>query len=195
MIAIENALISDELLDSYFTCDLKACKGACCVKGEGGAPLEVKELTILEDIYEDVKPYLTKEGIQAIEKQGKYTQPEIGVFKTPLITEQAKGEDHGPCAYVAYVNGIAACGIEQAYNDGKIDLIKPVSCHLYPVRIEKYDSYDAVNYSKWKICDPACSLGKVTQVPLYQFVKQGLIRKYGEEFYQALEATANFKKG
>ncbi len=193
MIAIEDILVSDDLVDEFFVCDLKVCKGGCCVKGEGGAPLEEDELGILEDVYEKVEPYLTQAGIEAIKKQGHYTQESQGEFKTTLIKEQASGEDGGPCAYVNYDNGVAVCGIEKAYLDGKIDFQKPVSCHLYPVRIQKYDNYDAVNYEKWEICDAACALGKKGKVPLYKFVKEALTRKYGKGFYEALDATAKFQ--
>lgn len=197
MIVIDNVLVSDDLSDEYFTCDLSVCKGGCCVKGDGGAPLEEKELDALDKYYETIKPYLTQPGINAIEKRGKYTKDANGKYKTTLITEQATSEeDKGPCAYVNYENGIAICGIEKAYYDEKIDFQKPVSCHLYPVRVTKYDGYDAVNYEKWEICRAACSLGKKNKKPLYEFIKDGLIRKYGKEFYEALEgAIAYARKG
>lgn len=187
MIAIENILISDDLADEYFVCDLNACKGGCCVHGEDGAPLTDEELTVLDDIFEDIKPYLTEKGIEAIEKNGKYYPNEEGAFRTTLID----GKD---CAYVNFENGIAVCGIEKAHQDGVTDFQKPVSCHLYPVRIHAKEELEMVNYERWDICSAACSLGKKEQVPLYKFLKNALIRKYGKDFYEMLEAAINYSK-
>ena len=138
MIPIGNTIVSDEVIKEKFVCDLNKCKGACCVEGESGAPLEDDELEILEKIYDDVKPYLTKEGIKAIEKKGCYHKDSDGDWVTPLI--KAKGA----CAYTIFENGIAQCGIEKAFRDGKTDFQKPVSCHLYPVRITKYKEPDCI---------------------------------------------------
>ncbi|HEY0262464.1 MAG TPA: DUF3109 family protein [Chitinophagales bacterium] len=182
MIVIDDKIVSEDLLDENFVCDLNACKGACCVQGDSGAPLEEKELEILDSIYEKVKPYLTPQGISVLEKE-KYTiDPEDGSVGTPLI-------ENGPCAYIIYdEKGIAGCGIEKAYLDGKIKFQKPVSCHLYPVRITKHATFDAVNYERWSICKAACKNGNKLKVPVFRFVKAPLIRKYGEEFYSVLEA-------
>lgn len=189
MIIIDDKIVSDELKDKYFVCNLSACKGACCVEGESGAPLDMDELDEMEDNYETVKPYLTPEGIAAIENQGHFVLDSTdGVFKTPLI------EGTGACAYVNYKNGIAYCGIEKAWLDKKSEFRKPVSCHLYPVRISKYDGFEAVNYEQWDICNPACENGAQLKVPVYKFVKEALIRKYGEEFYRQLEAAIEFSE-
>ncbi len=187
MILIDQQLISDEILDEAFVCDLNACKGACCVEGDEGAFLEEAELKELERVYPVVKEYMTEEGILAIEKQGYHVTNEDGELKTPLI-------NGGPCAYIYYDKGIALCGIEKAWRDGKIDWMKPVSCHLYPIRITKAGEYDALNYERWDICSPACSNGQKLEVPVFRFVKDALIRKYGEGFYEALEATYTFRK-
>jgi len=184
MIPIGNTIVSDEVIKEKFVCDLSKCKGACCVEGESGAPLEEEELEILEKIYDDVKPYLTKEGITAIEKKGYYHKDSDGDWVTPLV--KAKGA----CAYTIFENGIAQCGIEKAYREGKIDFQKPVSCHLYPVRITKYKDYDAVNYHEWEICAPACKLGKQLKVPVYVFLKDSLVRKYGISWYEELKLAA-----
>lgn len=189
MIPIGNTLVSDEIIKEKFVCDLNKCKGACCVEGESGAPLEEEELEILERIYDDVKPYLTKEGIKAIEKKGCYHKDSDGDWVTPLI--KAKGA----CAYTIFdpdaSGGIAQCGIEKAYREGKTDFQKPVSCHLYPVRITKYKEYDAVNYHEWEICAPACKLGKQLKVPVYVFLKDSLVRKYGISWYEELKLAAD----
>lgn len=188
MIPVGNAIVSEELVKEQFVCDLNKCKGACCVQGESGAPLEESELEQLESIYEKVKPYLTKEGIIAIEQKGLYLKDEDDDWVTPLIGK------HGACAFTIYNNGIAACGIEKAYRDGKINFQKPVSCHLYPVRITSYKNYDAVNYHKWEICSPACALGKELKVPVYEFVKDALIRKYGASWFAELKQSVEDKK-
>ncbi len=181
MIPVGKTLVSDEVVSKRFVCDLKKCKGACCIEGESGAPLEKEELKILEDVYPAVKPYLTVAGIQTIEEKGLFLIDEDGDYVTPLIGEG------GACAFTIFENGIAACGIEKAYNDGKIDFRKPVSCHLYPIRISQYKNYEAVNYHEWDVCSPACKLGNKLSVPVYRFVKDALIRKYGEHWYAELE--------
>ena len=146
------------------------------------------ETKVLEAIYPKVKPFLRQEGIDAIEKQGAYITSEGGELETPLIN----GAD---CAYVIFDdNNVALCAIEEAYNQGEINFKKPVSCHLYPVRVKDYSEFSAVNYHKWQICDDACTLGKELQVPVYKFVKQALIRKFGEDWYMELENIATQKK-
>jgi len=181
MIAIQNTIVSDDVLDKKFVCDLNACKGECCVSGESGAPLEQNELPILLEILEKVKPYMNKKGIKAIEKNGPYVLDSDGDYTTTLVGKEAE------CAFVVFdENKIAKCAIEQAYNDGVIDWKKPISCHLYPIRITSYKTYDAVNYHQWSICKDACECGAKLQVPVYQFLKGPLIRKYGEEWFNEL---------
>ncbi len=191
MIIIEDKIISDALVEEHFICNLKACKGACCVAGDGGAPLEEEELGILDDIYDDIETYLTEAGKEVIKKQGKYIPAPTGDytdFSTPLINGAA-------CAYINYNKlGIAECAIQKAYQDGIVDFEKPISCHLYPIRITKYNDFEAVNYNEWEICKAACQLGKEQQVPLYQFLKAPLIRKYGTEFYRQLDEAAQFMR-
>ena len=185
MILIDNKVVSLDLIEKEFICNLDACKGACCWEGDYGAPLSSEETVILGEIYSIVAPYLTDAGRKAIQQQGTSVyNDEVNEFSTPLIQNAA-------CAYIAYSeNGIAQCGIEQAHQAGKIDFKKPISCHLYPIRIKSYENFDAVNYDKWDICDAACSLGKKEQVPIYRFVKEALIRKYGATFYDELEVIA-----
>lgn len=192
MIQIGKALLSEDVIEKEFVCNLSACKGACCIDGDAGAPLSKEELPILEKIYKDVEPFLTSAGKKAIEEQGLYTTNEFGEYETTLVD----GKD---CAYVIFdEHETTMCGIEEAYNQGIVDWKKPISCHLYPIRIQDYTEFSAVNYHKWEICDDACSLGKELQVPVYKFVKQALIRKFGEDWYAELEKTAEeyqkFKK-
>ena len=184
MLAIQNTLVSEEIIEKRFVCDLNACKGACCVKGDYGAPLEEDELPIMDEIYETVKPYLSEEGQKAITKQGKY----LLYQKTEWVTPMIKGRE---CAYTIFDNGVAKCGIEKAYFEGKIAFRKPVSCHLYPIRINKIkNSVEAINYDKWSICKPACKLGDNLKVPIFKFLKDSLIRKFGEEWYKELTLVA-----
>ncbi len=189
MLIIQDVLVSNDVVEKHFLCNLNACKGACCVEGDSGAPLESHERQILSQIYEDVKPYLTTEGIQAIEEAGvSVYYDEAEEYGTPLI-------DNGPCAFITYDQlGIAKCGIEQAHIDGKIDFKKPISCHLYPIRVEANEEsgFEAMNYDKWDICSAACELGKKKQLPVYKFLKDAIIRKYGEDFYEELDAAANY---
>jgi hypothetical protein len=180
MIEIQDTLVSDEVLSKQFVCDLAACKGACCVEGDAGAPLEEEELSILDDIYEDVKPYLRPEGIAAIEKNGKYVIDWDGEPVTPLVNDVE-------CAYATFdPDGTAKCGIEQAHRDGKIDFYKPISCHLYPIRLAKISNFTAVNYNYWKICKPACACGEELNVPVFRFLKEPLKRKFGKDWYDQL---------
>ena len=189
MFQLDKTIVSEEIIEKEFVCNLSACKGACCVDGDAGAPLEIDEVDKLKEIYPKVKPYLRAKGIKAIEDQGTSIVTAFEEFETPLIN----GAD---CAYVVFdANKKALCGIEQAYNDGKIDWKKPVSCHLYPIRIKEYTDFSAVNYDKWEICDDACSLGKSLEVPIYKFVKDALIRKFGATWYAKLEKVAeDFRK-
>ena len=188
MILIDNTCISDDVADKFFVCNLDKCKGACCVEGDMGAPLEEGEPEILQKIYPKIKPYLSPEGIKAIEEQGLYEQEGDGSY----VTTTVGGRE---CVYATYDDrGILKCGIEDAYNDGVVDWKKPISCHLYPIRVTKYDAYHALNYDRWPICSPACSFGAELQVPVYKFVREALIRAYGEEWYGKLTAAIENKE-
>lgn len=186
MIQIDDKLISEDLFEEEFVCNLSKCKGACCVEGDIGAPLEKEEAAILDSIYEKIKPYLTADGIEAIEQKGTWEiDPSDGDYVTPMVGNR-------DCVYVTFDdNGITKCGIEKAYEDGAIDWQKPISCHLYPIRVQQYSSFEALNYHEWHICSDACALGKELQVPVYKFLKTPLIRKYGETFYQTLSEAAD----
>lgn len=185
MFQLGKTIVSEDVIKKDFLCNLSACKGACCIDGDAGAPLELDETKILEAIYPKVKPFLRQAGINAIEAQGIFIKTKDGELETPLIN----GAD---CAYVIFdKKNTALCAIEEAYNQGEISWKKPVSCHLYPVRVQEYSEFSAVNYHKWEICDDACTLGEELGVPVYKFVKEALIRKFGVDWYMELEKVAN----
>ncbi|MAO70879.1 MAG: hypothetical protein CMD02_00020 [Flavobacteriales bacterium] len=188
MIQVEDKIISLDIFEKYFVCDLNACKGACCIEGDSGAPLLPEEERILEEIYEKVKPYMRKEGIDVVENEGVAVYDSEDDLTTTLVNNKE-------CSFVTLENGIAKCSIEKAFNDGVIDFKKPISCHLFPIRINEYRDFDAVNYEEIKICQAACECGSALEVPLYIFLKEPLIRKYGEDWYkELLEAAKLLKK-
>jgi hypothetical protein len=184
MVVIGDILVSDEVVSEKFVCNLNACKGACCWEGDFGAPISEAEKQILDDIYLSIKPFLSAEGQEVLEKKGKYTYyKQVDEWGTPLLNNAA-------CAYLTYSElGIAQCGIEKAYLAGATYFIKPISCHLYPIRVKnEIAGYEWLNYEKWNICSAACSLGKDLKIPVFQFVKEAIIRKYGAAFYEELDA-------
>lgn len=191
MIAIDNILVSDNIISEQFVCDLAKCKGACCVDGDAGAPLEDKELNKLNEVFNRVLPYLSPESKRELEKQGRYVYNREFKWVTPTI-------DNKICVYgIVDKSGIVKCGIEQAYLDGKINWKKPISCHLFPIITQKSKNTDAeyMNYvPREDNCKAACTLGKKLKVPVYVFLKEALIRKYGQQFYDSLEATAKHLK-
>jgi hypothetical protein len=185
MIAIGNVLLGDEIAEEHFVCDLDRCKGGCCVDGDCGAPLTEEETVILADIYQDIKPYLCADYIPEIEKQGTHTIDIQYGNVTPAV-------NGGICVY-GYTDekGTVKCAIEKAWKAGKTDFRKPISCHLFPIRVIEHPGYEALNYEpRETLCQPACTLGRKLKVPVYVFLKEPLIRKYGTEFYEALEAVA-----
>ena len=182
MIQVDDKIISLDVFEKHFVCDLNACKGACCVEGDSGAPLLKGEEKILDDIYEKVKPYMRAEGITEIENQGVAVYDTDGDLTTPLVNNRE-------CVFVIDEKGISKCSIEKAYYAGEVDFKKPISCHLFPIRIKEYRDFDAVNYEEIKICKPACKCGSELEVPVYAFLKEPLIRKYGEAWYNKLLKT------
>lgn len=184
MFQIGNTIVSEEVLEKDFVCNISACKGECCVAGDAGAPVLNKEREKLNEVYPKIKHLLRPEGIAAIDKYGTYTTSESGEHETTLVNDKE-------CAFVTFdEKGITSCGIEQGYNKGLVDWKKPISCHLYPIRVQDYDEFSAVNYNTWDICDDACTLGKELQVPVYKFLKNALILKFGENWYMELEKVA-----
>lgn len=181
MYIVGNVYISEDIADEFFVCDLEKCKGACCVEGDLGAPLEKEETKLIESLLTEIKPFLSAKGLAEIEKQGAFIRDEEGDFSTPTIKNRE-------CVYSFYdKRKHLKCGIEAAYRAGKIDFQKPISCHLYPIRVTKLDTEEGLNYSRWDICSPACKLGRSLGVPIYKFLKEPLIRKYGEAWYAELE--------
>lgn len=187
MLIIDNVLVSDELIHNYFCCDLAACGGECCIEGDAGAPIEPLEVADLEENYPVFKKYMTEEGVEMVEKNGTFDYDMEGEFVTPLLSDEA-------CAYVYYEDGIAKCAIEKAFLNGEIAFQKPISCHLYPIRIKKLPDYEALNYHRWFVCESACERGKEKHIPVYQFLKGPLIRKYGEEWFKKLEKEVEKQK-
>ena len=185
MIEVQHTLVHEDVVTEEFVCNLNKCKGACCIEGDSGAPLERTELAILDEIYPHVKPYMTAKGIEAVELQGTSVKDFEGDLTTPCV------DTNKECAYVTWENGITKCAIEKAYEDGKVNWKKPISCHLYPIRITQYPEFDVLQYDRWNICSAACSFGKELKVPVYQFLKDPLIRKYGTEWYAELEQKIN----
>ena len=185
MIIINDILISDEIIQEEFICNLQKCKGGCCVDGDAGAPLAKNELKQIKEVYKIIASELSAEAKAEIKKVGPYTQEAFFGYVTPAI-------NGGICVY-GYTDelGIVKCLIEKAYNEGKTDFKKPISCHLYPIRETKTSQYFALNYEpRETLCAPACALGKKEGVKVYQFLKEPLIRKYGEAFYNALDHIA-----
>ena len=181
MIQIGNTLVSDDLLTEAFVCDLNACKGACCVEGEYGAPLTQDEADELAHLKDQIAPNLSDEGKATIADQGAWVTGEDGELETPLMPT-------GHCAYVIEdADKKLKCGLETVHQEGVLSFKKPLSCHLYPVRVQQYSSFEAVNYHRWDICGAACALGSSLKVKVYVFVKEALVRKFGEEWYAALE--------
>lgn len=180
MIQIGKTLVSDDVKEQFFVCDLDRCKGACCVEGDLGAPLDREELIDLEEVADVVKSYLSQEAVRTLEINGPYLLDEEGDFSTTTVNNKE-------CVFAFYdEKGILKCGIEQAWKDGKTSFRKPISCHLYPIRIAKIHEFLALNYDRWDICSPACALGKELSVPVYKFLREALIRRFGGAWYQEL---------
>lgn len=180
LIEIEDKVVSTQIFENKFVCDLNACKGACCVEGDAGAPLTFEEVSILEDELEAIKPYMRKEGIEAVEKQGVFYMDQDNEPVTTLVNDSE-------CAFVFFdEKGITKCAVEQAHREGKTEFKKPISCHLYPIRVKQFDNFQALNYDKWSICAPACACGDQLDVPVFKFLKEPLIRAFGESFFNEL---------
>lgn len=180
MIQIGDKIVSRELFENQFICDLARCHGNCCVFGDSGAPVEKEEADNLTKNLEMLRPFLRKKALQVIDRQGAWVIDGDGDKVTPLIGREE-------CAYVLFEDGIARCAIEKAYEEGKISFRKPVSCHLYPIRVSTLGSGIALNYHRWGICEPARALGKKRGLPVFRFLKDPIQRVYGVEFYNELE--------
>jgi hypothetical protein len=191
MIIIQEKIVQKDILKEQFLCNLNACKGACCWEGDYGAPLTKEEILTLERIYDDVKPFLTEEGKAVIAEEGlfKYYKG-MNDYGTTLLKS-------GACTFlIKNEDGIALCGLEQAHKAGATDFYKPISCHLYPIRAEENhnNGMEILEYDRWDICSAACTLGKKEELPVYKFLKNAIVRKYGEDFYEELDAAAQHLK-
>ena len=180
MLQIGETIVSREILETHFACNLEKCKGMCCVHGESGAPLNDDEIAVLQKVYPKVKRYMSPKGVAAAERQGVFATDIDDEKVTPLVGDS---ED---CVFAFRENDVYYCAIEKAYINGDIEFRKPVSCHLYPIRITQYSAFDAVNYHQWDICQEALTHGKNTATPLCVFLKEPLVRKYGAEWYEEL---------
>jgi len=184
MLQIHDTIVSLDLLDEAFVCDLSVCKGICCVEGDAGAPVEESEIACLEKALPVIWDDLSPEAKKLIKKQGFVYRDAEGEYLTSIV-------DGADCVFTCYdESGYCKCALEKAFREGKIDFYKPISCHLYPVRVAKYNGFRAVNYHRWRLCEAAVSLGKKQGVKVYQFLKEPLIRKFGEEWYEMLSVAA-----
>ena len=189
MIQIDNTIVSLDVFEDFFACDLAVCRGACCIEGDGGAPLTENEINQLEDGLEALLPFMTEAGVAAVRANGVFTIDSDGDHVTTLVRE---GPDRDACAFACTENGIRHCAVEKAQRAGAVPFAKPVSCHLYPIRITAYKDFDAINVHHWDICACARRNGQALQMPLYRFLKTPLIRKYGAEWYEKLLAAAEY---
>ena len=183
ILEIDDKIISTEILTECFACDLSVCKGDCCVEGNAGAPLDVDEVDILEEEWDNYAPYMTEAGRRVIEKEGFMVVDSDGDYTTPLIGD-------ADCAYAFRENGVTYCAIERAWFEGKTPFRKPISCHLYPIRVGEYGPYRALNYDRWDVCKMAVLKGQKENLPIYKFLKEPLIRRFGEDWYAELELVA-----
>lgn len=189
MIEIDDKIVSADLLRECFCCDLSQCRGICCVEGNAGAPLEIGEADILEAEYPNYRSCMTPEGIAAVERQGFMVVDEEGDFTTPLV-------DGAECAYAYKENGITLCAVEKAWMEGRTPFRKPISCHLYPIRLVRFSNGSiGLNYHRWSVCAPARACGRKRGIPVYKALKEPIIRRFGAEFYEALEAAEEFLAG
>lgn len=188
MIEIDDKIVSIDLLQEHFACDIAQCKGICCVEGNAGAPLEIDEVDILEQEYPSYKKYMTGEGIEAIGKQGFMVVDSDGDYTTPLVND-------AECAYAYSENGVTLCAIEKAWRAGETHFMKPISCHLYPIRLINFANGGVgLNYHRWSVCRSACANGAKLQIPVYKSLREPIVRRFGEEFYTALEAAEEMLK-
>lgn len=180
LVEIGDKVISTQIFEQKFVCDLNACKGACCIEGDAGAPLKREEINEIKDNLDNIKKYMRPEGVDAIDKEELYYMDDEGEPVTTLVN----GKE---CAFVYFdEKGIAKCAIEKAYLEGECSIKKPISCHLYPIRVKRFNELTALNYDHWSICDGARACGASLNVPVYRFLKEPLIRAFGEQFFEEL---------
>lgn len=184
MFQINDTIVASDVIEESFICDLSVCKGECCVEGDSGAPLENEEVKIIEDLLPQVWDDLSPEAQKIIKQQGVAYKDDDGEMVTSIVN----GKD---CVFTYYdEHSVCKCAIEKAYREGRVDFYKPISCHLYPIRLQKHNSFTAVNYHRWRICKAAVVLGNKEGVKIYQFLKEPLIRRFGEDWYNELSLVA-----
>lgn len=187
LISIDNILISDDIVEEQFVCDLSSCKGGCCEDGDAGAPLTDEELDEVKNAFEKIIHLMPPDGLKEVERNGLYRYDREFGWVTPTVDDKI-------CAYgFKDEKGIIKCSFEEAYNQGLIPWKKPISCHLYPIKRSKsrFSAHELLNYDPREgMCSPACALGKELKVPVYKFLKAALVRAYGESFYEALDQVA-----
>jgi Protein of unknown function (DUF3109) len=180
LVGIQDKIVSFDLFEKRFVCDLSACKGACCIEGTGGAPISMEEIDILEEELEAIKPFMLPEGIAAVDAHGVFYMEDATEASVTLLENEA-------CAFVVYdEKGIAKCAIDNAYRAGVTDFKKPISCHLYPIRVTKTETMEALNFHEWNVCEPACACGSELNVKVFNFLKEPITRAYGEDFYNEM---------
>ena len=180
MLSIDHVIISDEVLNQCFACDFSACKGRCCVEGDAGAPLEEEEISILEDSLDDIKPYMLPKSVQIVEQNGVFDYDADGILATPLINNRE-------CVFVYFEENTAKCAIEKAFLEGKTDFQKPISCHLYPIRVKKFDYYERLDYHCWEVCEAARKRGKSLKITVFDYLSEPLSRRYGTEWIKKIK--------
>lgn len=186
MIELDGKIVSTDIITEKFLCDLGRCKGICCVEGNAGAPLEAGEATILAEEYTAYKPFMTAEGVAEVERQGFAVTDPDGDLVTPLVGD-------AECAYSYSEGGVTLCAIEKAWADGLTSFRKPVSCHLYPIRVVKFgDGSMGLNYHRWAVCEGARVLGREKGVPMFRMLRDAIVRRFGRGFYDALEAAEKY---
>ena len=184
MFQIKDTIVASDIIEESFLCDLSVCKGECCVEGDSGAPLEDEEVKIIEDLLPQVWDDLSPQAQNVINQQGVAYKDTDGEMVTSIV----KGED---CVFTYYDDkGVCKCAIEKAYREGRVSFYNPISCHLYPIRLQRYRDFTAVNYHRWRVCKPAVALGKKEGLKIYQFLKEPLVRKFGEDWYKELVLVA-----
>lgn len=184
MFQINDTIVASDVIEESFICDLSVCKGECCVEGESGAPLEEEEVKIIEDLLPQVWEDISPAAKEVINQQGVAYRDDDGEMVTSIVN----GKD---CVFTYYDDkGVCKCVIEKAYREGKVNFYKPISCHLYPIRLQKYENFTAVNYHRWSVCKAAVLFGRKEGVKIYQFLKEPLVRRFGEEWYKELSLVA-----
>jgi len=183
MFIIGNTIVSEAIIEQNFVCNIEKCKGACCIEGDQGAPIDAEDIEKINEHMLAIKPYMSEKGKKLLADKGFYEiDPDGDKVTTCLPT--------GECVFVVYENGNLACAIQRANAEKNFDYPKPISCHLYPIRVSNFKQYDALGYHEWQLCSPACTLGNQLKVQVYKFLEEPLVRKYGRDWWAELDAIA-----